>query len=241
MQIGGLGSSHNSSDHHVTNCIHDHHEVREKTGMTAMKTSAAMEASAAKAELQQESLLSLSTWLRNMLGSGKGFLLNFWDGGQGSADSAAGEQTAVSSAEGSRAAASQAAVQTGDPDTAAAAVTVQQPALHNSSHLSAAEGTEPPRRTFLQKISERLPHVSGRLNGRRSRKDFGFQTKNSFQARQERSREDLRKHSRYRKDTVEINCARTEESYLMDSYDRRGEYSRLTTKNEKTAIYGRHY
>ena len=229
MQIGGLGSSHSSSDHHVTSCIHDHHEIQEKTGMMAMKTSAAMEASAAKAELRQENLLSLATWLRNMLGSGKGFLLNFWDGGQGSADSAGGEQTAVSSAGGSHATVSQAAVQAGDPYTAAA-VTVQQPVLHDSSHLSAAEGTEHPRQTLLQKIGERLPHVSGRLNGRRSRKDFGFQTKNSFQARQERSREDLRKHSRYRKDTVEINCARTEESYLMDSYDRRGEYSRLTTK-----------
>lgn len=230
MQIGGLGSSHSSGDHHVTNCIHDHHEIQEKTGMMAMKTSAAMEASAAKAELQQEGLLSLSAWLKNMMGSGKGFLLNFWDGGQGSADSAGAEQTAVSSAEGSQAAASQAAVQAGDPGTATAALAIQPSIPHNASVLTAAEDTEPPRQTLLRKMNERFQHVSGRLCGRRSQKDFGFQTKNSFQAKQERTGEDLRKHSRYSRDIVEISCARTEESYLMDSYDRRGEYSRLTTE-----------
>lgn len=230
MQIGGLGSSHSAGDHHVTNCIYDHHEVQKNVGGAAMKASAAMEASAAKAELQQEGQFSLAAWVKNMLGNSRGLLLNFWEGGQAPAGSNGGSQTAVNSTEGS-----QAAVQTGDPHMAAAsAVTVQhalQPqAAHNNPYFSAAEDTGNQKQTLWQKMKVRFHNVSGQLSGRLPRKFFSFQAKNSFQAKQENPREDLRRHSRYRKDTVEINCARTEESYLMDSYDRKGEYSRLTTK-----------
>lgn len=229
MQIGGLGSSHSTSDHHVTNCIHDHHEVRKNVGMAAMKTSAAAEASAAKTELQQEGLFSLSAWMRNMLGSGKGFLLNFWDGGQASAGGTEGDQASIYGAEGSQAAASQAVVPSGDPGMAAA-VTVQPAVSHNSPDLPAVGKAGTRKQRLLRKVRERFYNMSGRLSGRRTRKDLGFQTKNSFRARQERSGEDLRKQSGHRRDTVEINYAQTEESYLMDSYDRKGEYTRLTTK-----------
>ncbi len=82
MQIGGLGSGHGTSDHHVTNCLHDHHEAQKNPGGAAMKASASMEISAAKGELQQEGQLSLSAWLKNMLGNGRGHLLGFWEGGQ---------------------------------------------------------------------------------------------------------------------------------------------------------------
>lgn len=234
MQIDGLGNSHSASDHHVTNCIFDHHEIRKNVGAAAMKASAPMGSSAAKAELQQEGQLSLSAWLKNMLGSGKGFLLNFWDGGQVSAGVIEGDQTAINSAEGSHSAESQAVIQTGVPDSSAAVVTVQ-PAIqshinHNTSYFMGGADTENQKQTFWQKVRTRFYNVSGQLNGRLHHKFFSFQAKNSFQAKQEKTREDLRRHSRYRRDTVEINCAPTEESYLMDSYDRKGEYSRLTTK-----------
>lgn len=234
MQIDGLGSSHSASDHHVTNCIFDHHEIRKNVGAAAMKASAPMESPAAKAELQQEGQLSLSAWLKNMLGSGKGFLLNFWDGGQALTGGIEGDQTATNSAEGSHAAASHAVMQTGVPDTTAAVVTVQ-PAIqshtnNNTSYLIKGADTENQKQTLWQKVRTRFHNVSGQLNGRLSRKFFSSQAKNSFQAKQEKTREDLRRHSRYRRDTVEINYALTEESYLMDSYDRKGEYSRLTTR-----------
>jgi len=238
MQIGGLGSSHSTSDHHVTNCIHDHHDVQKQAGGAAMKASAAMEASAAKTELQQEGLFSLSAWLKNMLGGGKGFLLNFWGQGQATAGSTEGNQAAVSGkgegqavisgTEGSQA---ETVAHAGDPNIAAAVQPAIQPRVtHHPPYFSGAGDAETRKQTFLRKIRERFQNVSGRMSGRRFRKKSGFQTRNSFQARQEKPREDLRRHGRYRKDTVEINYARTEESYLMDSYDRKGEYSLLTTK-----------
>lgn len=233
MQIGGIGSSHSTSDHHVTNCIHDHHEAQKDPGAMAMKTAASMEASAAKAELQQEGQFSLAAWLKNTLGNSRGFLLNFWGDGQAASEGVKGDRTAVSGAEGSQAAVSQTAAQAGDSGVAAAMsaqLAVQQQVTQGNPGFSAAGGRESQKQPLWKKIRARLHNASGQLNGRRLQKFFGFQTKNSFHTKREQSREDLRKNNRYRRDTVEINFARTDDNYLMDSYDRKGEYSRLTTK-----------
>lgn len=241
MQIGGLGG-HSSSDHHVTNCIHDHHELRDTPGGAAMKASAAAGASAAKASVQMDSQLSLSAWVKNMLGNSRGFLLNFWEGGE-AVSGEKGNQATEISASGSRAAVngtqiSQAASRSeGQMDAhavAAASMAVQPPmrhqGIHNSHYFSAAEDVEHRKRTLWGKLRVRFHNVSGQLSGRLPKKFFSFQAKNSFQTKQEKPREDLRRHSRYREDTVEIDCVLTDDSYLMDSYDRKGEYSTLTTK-----------
>ena len=76
------------------------------------------------------------------------------------------------------------------------------------------------------KFKELTGHLAGHLPGNFS----GTQTKGSFQAKQEHSKEDLRKHSKYRKDELEIDCILMDDSYLLDSYDRKGEYSKLSTK-----------
>lgn len=228
MQIGGLGSKHSTSDHHVTNCIHDHHEIKDTKGGAAMKASASSGVLGDKAGLVRDGRFSLSAWVRNMLGNGRGFLLNFWGEGQADGDGVTGGRTGAAGAGGIQPAASQALVNTGDCAAAekavmAAHVTMQPQVIHNNPHFPAAEETGNQKRTLLQKVKVRLRNVSGQLSGR-------FRTKNSFQAKQERPREDLPRQSRYRKDTVEINCVLTEDSYLMDSYDRKGEYSKLTTK-----------
>lgn len=63
-------------------------------------------------------------------------------------------------------------------------------------------------------------------------KHLPFKQTGSFQAKHQK-KEDLRKHSRYRRDEMEIDCILTDDSYLMDSYDRKGEYSKLSTENRK--------
>lgn len=231
MQIGGLGGSHGSGDHHVTNCIHDHHETQKNTGGAAMKTTESMEISAAKSELQQEGQFSLAAWLKNTLGNGRGFLLNFRGDGQMS-DGTEGKQITVSGTESSQSAVSQAVVHAADSSTTAAVVTAAQQAMqpHVIYKRNDLSDTENQKQTFWQKLRVRFRNVSERKNGRLSQRFFSFQTKNSFQTRQENTREDLRRHSRCHRDTVEINAVRLEDDYLMDSYDRRGEYSRLTTK-----------
>ena len=235
MQIGGLGNSHGTSDHHVTNCIHDHRDVQKDPGAMAMKASAAMEASMAKSELQQEGLFSLSAWLKSALGNSKGFLLNFWEGGQAVTGTPEGSSTAVSGAEGNQTGL-QTVVHTENSGTMPAAAAevqsvMQQNTINNSSHIT-TERSKNQRRTFWQKAREHFRNMSGRSDGKRSQSFSGVQNKKSlFQTKREQPREEeLRRHNRYRRDTVEINVAQIEEDYLMDSYDRKGEYSRLTTK-----------
>lgn len=232
MQIGGLGGSHSTSDHHVTNCIHDHHDVQKNPGGMAMKASAAAEASTAKSELQQEGQFSLSAWLKNTLGNSRGFLLNFWEGGQGVTGSPEGRNTAVSGTE-----AGQALVHTENAGTVTAAAAAVQPPVHsntinNNSYHHGAKDTENRRRAIWRKVRDYLQTMSGRPNGKRSQRSLGFQVKEgSPKARRERpGEEELRRQSRYRRDTVEINAAPAEDNFLMDSYDRKGEYARLTTK-----------
>ena len=235
MQISGLGNSHGTSDHHVTNCIHDHRDVQKDPGAMAMKASAATEASAAKSELQQEGQFSLSAWLKSALGNSKGFLLNFWEGGQAVTGTPEGRSTAISGAEGSQTG-SQTAVHTENSGTVSAAAAevqsvMQQNTINNVSYTS-AEITKNQKRTLWQRARDHFRNMSGRSDGKRSQSFSGIQTKKSFfQAKREQpGEEELRRHNRYRRDTVEINVAQIEEDYLMDSYDRKGEYSRLTTK-----------
>lgn len=235
MQIGGLGGSHSASDHHVTNCIHDHHDVKKDTGGMAMKASAAAEASTAKSELLQEANFSLAAWLKNMLGSGRGFLLGIWGEGA-AADGVEGNRTAAGGMEGGQAA-FPAAIHTEGTDTVTAAAASVQPEIrsnpiNNNSYNSGTKGTKKQKHAIWKRAMDHFHNMSGRSDSRRSQRLLGFQVKkSSCPARREHpGEEELRRQNRYRRDTVEINIARTEDNYLMDSYDRKGEYSRLTTK-----------
>lgn len=60
-------------------------------------------------------------------------------------------------------------------------------------------------------------------------KKFPFAQTGSFQAKKEQNKEDLRKKSKYRKDDIQIDCILTDDSYLMDSYNKKGEYSKIST------------
>ena len=73
-------------------------------------------------------------------------------------------------------------------------------------------------------------NIAGQLAGHLPGNFFRFQGKNSFQSRQGAPKEEPRPSARRRRDRVELNSYHTEESYLLDSYDRKGEYSRLSTK-----------
>ena len=230
MQIGGLGSGHDASDHYVTNCIHDHDSTKKLLGGNAAKASAPESTPASLSTLSQDPQFSLSEWLRNMLGGGRSLLRNIWGSSPVESDSA---QTA-----GKQISSPQVMAQIGDPSTAStaanASVTVQPQiqfkSVHNNPYFSAVEDTGDQKQTLWQKMRVRFHNVSGHLNGKLPQKFFGFQAKNSFHTKQEKPKEDMRKHSRYREDTLEIDCFLTDDSYLMDSYDRKGEYSTLTTR-----------
>lgn len=251
MQLGGI-SGHSTEMHHVTNCIHPHAGQRQEVGgPEASMTNIALQTLQNKEE-QQTAQFSLQDILRKALGGGKRLLGKLWgssDTGVSGQSGREGQSQMLSMVLGSEDTAREDRTGnvTGDqpspPDpthgahaarvTAAASAVVQPHSLHSNPYFSAVQDVGRQQETLWEKVRVKLKSAAGRLAGHLPGKffsKFSAQTKSSFQAGQEKPREDLRKKSKYRKDELEIDCVLTDESYLLDSYDRKGEYSKLTTE-----------
>lgn len=246
MQLNGIG--HSADAHHVTNCMHDHSHY-DKTGKTGAAASASVSSQALEAAKNQaDAQFSLSSWLEKTLSGGK----RLWKGIWGSSDAgAAGQPGERSGAEqvlaqindinasehpGDHSAgadsilpddpqAAQHSLRT--PQIAAAATAVQLQDLQNNPYFSAVDRAAERQDSLWRRMRVKLKDTTGRLAGHLPGKFFGAQTKSSFQAKQRRPKEDLRKRSTFRKDEVEIDCMLTDDSYLLDSYDKKGEYRKL--------------
>lgn len=222
MKLDGIGSSHNTDTHQVTNCMHDHAHYKKESGAAAASSVVSSEAFRMQQQ-QQEAEFSLSAWLQKTLGDGKNFLRGIW--GANAADSSAQA--------GNKAGQEQMMAQLGDNVTSNDRGTAaKSQELQINPYFQAMQDNSPDARmTPFQRVRYKVKGVAGQLAGKLPGHFFRFRAKNSFQAKPEqRPKEDLRKRSKYRKDELEIDCILTDESYLMDSYDRKGEYSRLTTK-----------
>lgn len=253
MQVGGIGSGHSSSAHHVTNCIHEHSSAMKNEGAMGTRSFAGG-ANALSGQISQSGEgFSLSAWLADPIGKAKKLFGKIWNGGNGSGHGTVGVsdkslteggQTVVGIAEDLGSALHGGPVQTGaGQQPAVAQPSFQSPALHNPQIAAAATAVKPQdvmqgnpyfaamesadvqRQTIWQKMKVQFEAATGFLA-----KKFSFSGKNSFQAKQEQPQEDLRKRSRYKGDNLDVECVLTDDSYLLDSYDRKGEYSRLSAK-----------
>lgn len=224
MQLGGIGRGHNADAHHVAECMHNHEHYQKEPGGAAA-SSAQMNARVFEMQnQQQDAQMSLSAWLQKLMRSGRGFLRGVWGGTEISGGVTAqngdrtGQAQAVLAENGNRQDTRESALRHADAE-------------NNPYFLAVNTAEQRAHVAPLQKLRVRVKSVTGQLAGKLPGRFFRFQAKNSFQAKPDRKpREDLRKRSKYRKDELEIDCILTDESYLMDSYDRKGEYSRLTTK-----------
>lgn len=221
MQVNGIGSSHSADAHQVTNCLHDHTDAKKESGGAA--SSGVSSQQLQMQQQQQDAEFSLSAWLQNTLGRGKNLLKSIW--GTNGADSSA--QT------GDKAGQEQVMAQIGEAVTSGDRGTVvkNEELQINPWFQAVQENSSAAHMSLFGRVRYKVKGVAGQLAGKLPGHFFRFQAKNSFQAKSEqRPKEDLRKRSKYRKDELEIDCILTDESYLMDSYDRKGEYSQLTTK-----------
>lgn len=224
--IGGVEGSHDSDRHQVTGCMHGHSHYQQGNIKAGGADVGSQTAQMQMQKQQQESQLSLADWLQRTLDRGKGILKGIWG-------------TSTSGPTGDKADSTQVMAQVSDGGAAAGRGTIngqtaaeQSAALQGNPYFAAMpEKNAMAHMTPFQKVRAKIVAGAEKLAGRLPGKAFRFQAKNSFQAKSEqRSKEDLRKRSKYRKDELEIDCILTDESYLMDSYDRKGEYSQLTTK-----------
>ena len=227
MRFNGIGEEHGAQMHHVTNCMHEHahYKKEEDVGKASASQTAAQRFEAQKQ--QGEGQLSLSAWLEKTFRSGKRLLLRVWAG----SESGDGAESRRSDLRGSESGTETAARAPGVLETAQAAAAVAPfRSVEDNPYFSAVAEREKDRPGVWQRMRVRLKGTAGQLAGHLPGNFFNAQTNNSFQAGKERSREDLRKHSKFRKDELEIDCILTDDSYLLDSYDRKGEYSKLSTK-----------
>ncbi len=253
MQVGGIGGGHSDHSHHVTD-FHHHHASDKLEPRDTVPWRAG--GGGSQAASSRQGSFSLSDWLADPLKSMKKVLGGLWNGREhGSAqgtesrpaegreqvlanlaedlkgnalESAAGDiagrqpggQTAVAET-----AVSAPGTPPHTPQIAAAATALrpQDPPLN--PYFSAMDSVDRQQRTLWQKAKASLQTATGFLM-----KKFSFSGKDSFQAKQEKPREDLRKRSRYHGDDLDMECVLTDDSYLLDSYDRSGQYSQLSAK-----------
>ncbi len=243
MQVGGIGGSglnSHSSSHHVTNCIHDHGTEKEKTGGMRASSSALTQIAEKQTQEQKMSLLDI---LRNTVSSGRRFLGRLWGSETGSNPTEVvrempdGSQNRAAGAD--PVMAPERSVNH-DAGVAAASTAVQAPRTqitdnpYFTTHSDPGKIRENPFAKARVKFRDAAGQLAKRFGGRLGERLAGrFAGKNSMNSGRRKTKEDLRKRSRYKGVEEEIDCVLTDDSYLLDSYDRRGEYTTLTTENKR--------
>ena len=222
MQLGGIGNvglGSQGHSHQVTNCIHDHDLAKEKTGGAPM-TLATSDSGPTELQVSQE-LPELLDALKNVFQNGRSLFGKVW--GWDAKGAEEGQSEVASADAGVRI--------TGT----VVSPNVQMP---SKQMLENPYFTEPMRRnqTVPQRIRARIRDISGRFGqglGRHLSEFSNFSNKSDLKDRRQDAKEDLRKKSRYRERDVEFDCILMDDSYLLDSYDKKGEYSRLTTERRQ--------
>ena len=218
MQINGIGSSH-SDMHHVTDCIHStqKHLEGKVGGASAGAANANMTQTIPATSDQTGEPFSLSSWLQNALSGARRIFGRIWGS---SSDTLTGETVAnQNSAQTQNSAHTLHASQI----EAASAVVQLSQNYNNNPYFTTVADTVPTKQNVWQKLKIQFHNITGFLTKR-----FSFGNSSSFHTGQERPKEDLRRHSRYREDDMEIDCVRTDDNYLLDSYNKKGEYSKLS-------------
>lgn len=247
MQFHGIGGEeHSAQAHHVTKCMHDHSHYKMESEISKGTASSAKAQAAQPAQSQPEGQLSLAAWMERSLSKGKSLLRSIWGSNElssvGEAGDRAGQAQVLAQLGESREADGRGRNATGhenrQPDEAQAvqasrisqaAAAVPGPRVEEAVMPRTGEngGQE---ENLLRRIRVRFKDIAGHLTGHLRREAFSPRTKSSLEMKQERPKEERRKPARQKRDAVEIDSYRMEESYLLDSYDSRGGYRKLSTK-----------
>lgn len=213
MQIGGIGSEHNTHMHNVTNCMHESPAVNKpKTGGMSAAQTAAQQPQQQGAQ-NGNNVFSWSDFFDRFFGSTKKLFGRIW-GGSGEKDGGTAEEAADEQNMASLAAT---AMPAGERDDR----------INNNPFFTPVTVSPEQPRGIIRRVRYKVQRAAGQLSKRFS---FLGSGNNSLDAKKREKKEDLRRRSRYREDDVEIECMLTDDSYLLDSYDRKGEYSKLSTK-----------
>ena len=77
MQVGGVGSGHDTYSHQVTGCIHEHGENKD-VGDAGAKLGSVQTTQTVEEVLQENSSVNLMSWVQNISSKGKQLLQKIW-------------------------------------------------------------------------------------------------------------------------------------------------------------------
>ncbi len=211
MQIGGVGGEHNQNVHHVSTCMHNHSTEPKKNGGAAAGPGSQQYSAQVQEQTLQEVLNEWFTpgWMRRPLEYIRGKFFGQVIPGNDGNHTAAAEK--------------------------AGAVIVTPPKSAEGKPYFEAIPAAGAQQSMWQKVKVKFEAATGRFARRFSflnqfsNQKF-FQAKEEREHTRERQTKDLRKRSCYKGEDMEIDCILTDDSYLLDSYDRRGEYRKLSVK-----------
>ena len=246
MQFHGIGrEEHSAQSHRVTTCMHDHSHFKMETG-AARAASASANAQSQQVS-QGEGQFSLSAWLEKRFAKGKGLLRSIWGSSEASQAGEPGDRSGVAQMMAqigeSREADSRGknlpgqeslqpdelrTLQAAQVGQAAAAVT--GPRAEEASDAAAAREAGGEEENLWRKMKVRFQDITGQLTGRRRQQEARTRARSSVQMDRVRPQEARPRTKKPDRDALETDSYRVEESYLLDSYDRKGEYSKISTK-----------
>ena len=189
MQVGGVGSGHDTYSHQVTGCIHEHGENKD-VGGAGTKLGSVQTIQTAEEVLQENSSVNLMSWVQNISSKGKQLLQKIWGESKeandaitsqnGNGNHIAGQETLVTgNSVGVKTTMNRAAVETA--------------ATHTYFRPVEAKDTMPANP--FQKVRYQVQKVARKLIDRLPGRFLGSHTGDFLQTKQEQTKEDLRKRS----------------------------------------------
>lgn len=225
MQIGRLDD--HGSEHHITSCIHDHgSRKKEEAGM--LKGPGAEQNQVSQSQTEKMDARNITGWFRNLLDGGKNWMGRIWGNGGMPVDI----QTQSTQSGEVHHTLQQAREQTVQMAQIHGLPYAVNPYFVPADKAGGAAETPADLKTRLKiklepatKFMERHFHKS-------------FQKKKGFLSddRKREQKEDLRRRSHYREDELELECMITDDSYLLDSYDKKGEYATIGEPGQKNGL-----
>lgn len=219
--INGVGSGMNQRGtgnhvHHVTECIHEHNVKKKDGGAAGLRDSVTLQ-STQTIQSKQEPQWNLFQWMGQKLGNGVSGIRNLFGVGQGEKAENVTDTTSAKSAE-------------------LAQLMPREDAMTDRAaryFVTAQEDRQP--NNWYQNLHQRMKIKFGSIRNSLTKHlkqdqslQMGTGKKGTLPKQEKENRSRL---SVYKKDELEIDCIITDDSYLLDSYNNKGDYSKLASKD----------
>lgn len=217
--INGVGSGVNNQImdqhvHHVTECIHED-RTEKKEGAAGLRDSVTL--TSAQTIQAQEPQWNLFQWMGQMVSQGLSGIKNFFSTGDGGAVDTQSQNAQD--------------VQIAQDSVMAQLLPDEEAIADNTAKYFVPAKEEIAPNNWYANLKERVRIKFGEIRSSLAKYLKQDQSLHMGTGRNgtsgNKQKEDKSRLSVYKKDELEIDCIITDDSYLLDSYNRKGDYSKL--------------